>query len=499
MNSTFVTKLLFLSISTLALGLAAGGRQGRIIPGKRGCVGVQRRQIRPGRPAIAKKVAAKKPVTPVATYRGFSSGLTNIGNTCFINAMLQCTFASPTLMNYLNNLLLDTPRGDLHPISQGLQAIFQKYGKTLIIDRATMAPFDRELRNCFDDSTKTDGVQGDAGEAFMALFQQLNQQLPCENAPQIYTATYKKCSAEGCSSHGQPYQHVTDADNGIQDTAAIQLSVISEAPTNVSGLILHAEKFTMDPSRTCDVCGSTNTATSFMNNTIVPTGQYIAFTINRVNYDNDTKISRKMLTPIIINEEIIIDANNEHIANDLATKARISIDDAKKLINTAAEIADIPSTLASARYRLVAFADHTGGATGGHWYAYTKGVGLTSNTWERCDDGIITPHTPNFTIPSDKVALIVYERIDDEVTTAAAAATTTWPCSVCTYHNKIEDAICSECTSPKPREPEAVAASTTDTPGATTVTKNWDCAMCTYSNKPEEKNCTICTTARSAT
>lgn len=330
-----------------------------------------------------------------------SPGLHNGGNNCFINTALQCAFASPTIVAYLQTLLTTANLAVSGDVVATLKPIFDAYfsgrynasGNPIPTD--IMSPFHTALRQLFthgdDANIKSGRDQGDAGEAFTKLFTTLERVQSCNDRPVTYKTKQKTCTNQACSSGGNAYI-VTTGSSDLNCTIlnnAIELSVpkLSATQATISSMISAYEAGEeTDALVSCDRCSNQATARQTYYTKILPTSRYLAFSLNRV--DNLTGLKRT--TRVSPDNEIIISGQDD----------------------------DMPA----ARYRLIAIGDHTGSARGGHWF--TRKFNYITNAWEGISDtSTIASSKPS--APSALIALAIYERIGDvpgAVAPAAAAA-----------------------------------------------------------------------------
>ena len=151
---------------------------------------------KPAPKAVVASPAARRPVAaaPAAAravadeFQSLSSpGLFNGGNNCFINTALQCTFASPALVTYLQELFTNqtyAARIAGSPVARTLQPVFAaycsgRYGTDkAAIPTAIISPFHAALRGLFthpdDANISRRGAQGDANDALALLYSALN-------------------------------------------------------------------------------------------------------------------------------------------------------------------------------------------------------------------------------------------------------------------------------------------------------------------------------------
>ncbi len=341
----------------------------------------------------------------------FSFGLPNYcGNDCFINAMIQCVFSSPSHLNYLHALFTspdfeanvarlapNKDNGLIHrdiPIYQAIVRTFKALYTAYLAHEITslaeaitqkiMREFTQALRSGFgtDDNVREHRGQGDADEAYTILFDALkwiNTNIGLEEIQEKITTT---CASGHSSSRGES-QRTINLRIPTQDhfITLAELLEQHQAPELLNGANQYA----------CEHCGDwdefgngaparvdANKAISFSNQPA-----HIVLNIKRSRFNIATMGKYKIHTPVV-------------------PGARIELN--------------------GTRYILTGAAVHRGASsTRGHWVAWKRGIcyDATAKTfksnaqWHRANDREITPLITDEKYDEDEeTAMFFYERED---------------------------------------------------------------------------------------
>lgn len=366
--------------------------------------------------ATAASAALQKPV-----------GLTNQGNTCFMNAILQALLVTP-YFQVLTRFTTSCPKfteasrqvnnsslaliNDLIKFNNGYYTLASKNtGGAYNTQNLYNALFQYQVP-----LNIVQGQQGDADEMLTAISTQLqtvidklntNDQKKCKADPFHYSYTDRTL----CTTCGRIRTH------NESDTFLLAVAN-AEGTVDIAKTILDFGEPEALPDRICDTCKAKGADDGKnrvvrVNRWITELPQSLAFRINittikAILTGAYTEIIRKQVfdsagTPILDEDGTIL---TQEVTRErpqwLAQQVRIvsksiipEIIDASPLLEqapfgqTPSSPSSFSSTLSDATYRLAAMVLHGGGSTSGHYTAYVKYGGK----WFYCSDETILPAT----------------------------------------------------------------------------------------------------------
>ncbi len=322
-------------------------------------------------------------------------------NDCFINAMLQCVFSSPSHITYLRSLFNDpdfdgkitrltvtnpnapttgevtsTDLPKYQALALSSKTLFDEYLKG-VVSEVTSRNFTDALRKRSGDKTINPDLpgggygQGDAGEAYMVLMNTLAYVNPRLKLDHVVIRTTTTC---------EPAGHVSEKN---EDEATLNVELFGAAASStVQTLINNFEKeehldntSTRNPVRLsefqdnryyCESCGSKQNATKKI--TVLPPRHHLVVYLKRTEFNFTTLALKKNMLKIIPSAEV---------------------------------------SLNEVRYKLTGVANHGGDATGGHWTAWAN----RGDEWKNISDSTVSSFTGNFSEGNESVGLLIYERI----------------------------------------------------------------------------------------
>uniref|UniRef100_A0A1A9W057 Ubiquitin carboxyl-terminal hydrolase n=1 Tax=Glossina brevipalpis TaxID=37001 RepID=A0A1A9W057_9MUSC len=115
----------------------------------------------------------------MATAMELPAGLTNLGNTCYLNATLQCLHAVPELRSALDNFRVENADDDSLTITCGLKFLFKQMERgSTITPIALLQTFHRAFPQFSHTGENGTYRQQDANECWSELLKMLQRKLP---------------------------------------------------------------------------------------------------------------------------------------------------------------------------------------------------------------------------------------------------------------------------------------------------------------------------------
>ncbi|MBA3954920.1 ubiquitin carboxyl-terminal hydrolase [Candidatus Dependentiae bacterium] len=256
------------------------------------------------------------------------SGLINNGNTCYINASLQCFFA---LEQFNREILKST-------YSPGLLYEYQILSKKLTENQSVVNP----LHFCRKMWQAIDAVPGSQEDAYLVVNTVIAQASQSSSSiKKLFSVGLESSvTCSSCKTKYTTYDHATELNLDLNCSQSVQGCLEN---------FFAAEHLKDDNKYYCSKCKTKNEATKQLSLQNAP--EILVVQLKR--FDN---LLRKITTPVKVN-----------------------------LTNL-----EVPAGSKGQRtsYQLVGFVAHIGSLDGGHYVAYTKDI--KSNIWHYCNDASIT-------------------------------------------------------------------------------------------------------------
>ncbi|XP_067625412.1 ubiquitin carboxyl-terminal hydrolase 14 [Eurosta solidaginis] len=373
----------------------------------------------------------EEPITPVkfiedmneaemATAMELPPGLTNLGNTCYMNATVQCLHAVPELREALEKYRVDSedPGSMSTAMTTAMKSVFKQMERgnvvTPILLLQTLHRASPQFSQVGENGTYR---QQDANECWSELLKMMQQKIPASNDKATEDSTIKKYNSFIEQYFGGTFEvkmsctETEDEETTMAKEQFLQLScfISTEVKYMHNGLKSRMKEQLVKRSETLG-----RDATYIRTSLISRLPAYLTIQFVRFQYKGKEGINAKVLKDIKFPMEFdafelctselqnklcpmrakFKEAEDKHLETDIKAIARDSAaaDEKDKKIETEDYwFSDDPGSNNSGYYTLQAVLTHKGrSSSSGHYVAWVKHSG---DIWFKFDDDVVTSVT----------------------------------------------------------------------------------------------------------